>query len=223
MGSRRAFDTVAIVPARWQSRRAPNKNIAALGNKPLVEWTISAALASTLISHVVVTTDDARIMEIAAGFAGVDVIARPPELAKEDSDIWDAVRHAITGFDCRLVVLLQPTSPFRTAADIDEACRLRERGDGDAVVSVTRSPPDAAFSIGHAGRLRPITDGWVENGALWVLTAAAVHNRLDLYSNEAMVYAYPMPPERSIDIDTLAQLEAARAYLARGELGTAAA
>lgn len=205
------MSTLGLIPARGGSKGILRKNVREIAGKPLIAWTIEAALVTSGIDRVVVTTDDAEIAAVAERFGAEVPFLRPAELARDETPGIDPVLHAIgtlPGFS--RIVLLQPTSPLRRAADIAGALALA--ADGDAVVSVTlASHADWIFSVDDDGRLdtgtRPATARrqdiaarYVLNGAIYVSdTATLVESRSFL---RAGTRAYVMPPERSIDIDT---------------------
>jgi len=138
---------LGIVPARGGSKGIPGKNVRPLGGKPLLVHTAEAALAARRLTRVVLTTDDEGIAEIGRG-CGLEVpFLRPAELAMDDTPTLPVLQHVVTAlektgdrFDA--VCLLQPTSPFRRAGDIDGCIELLETADLDAVVSVLPVPPE---------------------------------------------------------------------------------
>ncbi len=138
---------LGIVPARGGSKGIPGKNVRPLGGKPLLVHTAEAALAARLLSRVVLTTDDERIAEVGRG-CGLEVpFLRPAELAMDDTPTLPVLQHAVaelekTGDRFDAVCLLQPTSPFRRAGDIDGCIELLESAGLDAVVSVLPVPPE---------------------------------------------------------------------------------
>jgi CMP-N,N'-diacetyllegionaminic acid synthase len=138
---------LGIVPARGGSEGIPGKNVRPLGGKPLLVHTAEAALAARLLSRVVLTTDDERIAEVGRG-CGLEVpFLRPAELAMDDTPTLPVLQHAVaelekTGDRFDAVCLLQPTSPFRRAGDIDGCIELLESAGLDAVVSVLPVPPE---------------------------------------------------------------------------------
>jgi CMP-N-acetylneuraminic acid synthetase len=130
---------VGVVPARAGSKRLLGKNMRLLQNRPLVQWVIETAKESSL-DHVLVTSDDEGVLALADRF-GVMTVRRPAHLAQDDSDIIDGVLHAIKELtiplkDSDAIVLLQPTSPFTRAEDINNACNLLQTSESDSVVSV---------------------------------------------------------------------------------------
>ena len=124
------ISVLAVVTARGGSKGVPGKNIRLLGGKPLIVWTIEAARASTRVNRVLLSTEDDEIARIGRD-AGAEVpFKRPAELAGDESSHPGVVLHALQwvkdhdGFSPEYVLVLQPTSPFRTAQDIDAAIEL---------------------------------------------------------------------------------------------------
>ena len=206
---------LGVVPARGGSKRVPNKNIADLGGKPLIAWTIEVALAAC--DKTIVTTDGANILCVSRTY-GADVLIRPPELARDDTPAHPVIVHVVEqypGFDC--VALLQPTSPFRTVEDVKAALEIFDQNDADSVISVKAfQNDDRLFKMGHANRLRPAAeknDLYEVNGAIYLIRTSHLLSGGDWY--DGIAYGYVMPADRSLDIDTHADLDAARAMLER--------
>lgn len=207
---------LGVITARGGSKRLPNKNTAMLGGRPLIAWSIE--VGKKCCDHLVLSTDS----EFIAGVAqqnGCDVIMRPPEL-RGDANHVDVVIHAAemaarTVGDFNAVMLLQPTSPFRTELDCENAKQVMGDTSADSVISVVEFPKDdTLFTLGHAGRLRGTRESdtiYTPNGAIYLVKWDFLLEKGDWYGSHA--YAYVMPPERSLDIDTHADFEAARAML----------
>jgi CMP-N,N'-diacetyllegionaminic acid synthase len=210
-------DVLALIPARSGSRGLPGKNIRSFHGRPLLHWTIAAARESGIAERIVVSTDDAAMAEIAqAGGAEIPFL-RPAELARDETPMLDAVLDALTkleadGWTADAVLLLQPTSPLRRAADIQAAAALL--GDFDAVVSVApvKQHPHWLQRIDETGRLQPyelapeaacrqeLPPVYMLNGAIYLVRTEAL--RRERTFRPARTRAYVMPPERSVDIDT---------------------
>ena len=171
---------LAVIPARGGSKRCPRKNIKDFRGKPLILWTIEAAQQSKYIDTLVVSTEDAEIKSVADPYCYV--IDRPQELATDTATNEDVMRHALAQYHhADIVVLLQPTSPLRLAADID-----------DCIKNCAVYVPSITFN----GQLK-------KNGAVYVCYAVWLAKG----GNFNMYYCYPhiMPDERSLDIDYLEQ------------------
>jgi len=136
---------LAIIPARGGSKGVPRKNIRLLGNKPLIEYTIDAAIEASVFEKIVVSTDDQEIA-IAAEKAGCKPpFIRPTELAQDDSTSISVVQHAINFFEQQnvffdAVCLLQPTTPFREKGFINKAINVFKETNSDSLISVLPVP-----------------------------------------------------------------------------------
>lgn len=169
---------LAVIPARGGSKRVPRKNLRQYRGKPLIQWAWEAGRESKYIDHIVLSSEDEEITELALSL-GQDLIShRPPELATDAASSEDVMRHVLSETPHDWIVLLQPTSPLRTAEDIDACIERAQMGDG--CISIDRS-------TGHA------------NGAVYVAKAEWIAKH-DFH--HAGLMRYPMDPERSLDIDT---------------------
>ena len=206
---------LALIPARGGSKGIPRKNIRLFDGKPLIAWSIEAAKKSPSVAAVVVSTEDEEIGDVARDF-GADVpFIRPRHLSEDGISGMDPVFHALgilKGFD--FVLLLQPTSPLRTAQDIEDIVKFRERLGVPAAVSVSQCKThpscvygrtrDERFELlsGHPfnGPRQVLPPVYVPNGALYLAECAWLEKNRSFVSEETG--AFLMPPERSIDIDT---------------------
>lgn len=212
---------LALIPARGGSKGLPGKNILCINERPLIDWTIVAAKAARCVDRLVLSSDDERIAACARE-AGCEVpFIRPADLATDTTAMIDVVLHALDqlpGYD--YVVLLQPTSPLRIAADIDAACLTLESRRTPACVSVSLvdQSPYWMCQIAADGRVIPLFGSemrgarrqdlpavYAPNGAVYVADIAWLRRTRTFITDETV--AYLMPPERSLDIDTAADLE----------------
>src|SRR5262245_42726679 len=137
---------LGLITARESSKRLPGKNLKPLCGKPLISYTIEAALASSRLDRVVVSTDGEEIAAVARRWGAEVPFLRPKELATDEASSVDVMVHTLSWFQRQenaspdALVLLQPTSPLRTATHIDEAIALYEARKADCVVAV--SEPD---------------------------------------------------------------------------------
>jgi len=222
---------LAIVPARGGSKGVPGKNILPVGGRPLIEWTVSEAKASRHIDRLVLSSDDDHIMAAALA-AGCEVpFRRDAALATDASSTIDVVLDALErlpGFD--LVMVLQPTSPLRTTADIDGALERLVASDAPACVSVSEAAnhPYWTFRLGGdaqdtlepfarpAGglplRRQDLPAAWCLNGAVYVAHADWFKVNRSFLSDRTL--GHPMPVERSLDIDTPEDVERLKQILA---------
>ncbi len=210
---------LAVIPARGGSKGVPRKNVRPLGGKPLIAWTIDAANKSRYIDRLILSSEDEEIISMARKCGCEVPFVRPAELSADDTPGIAPVLHAVRALEEEYdyLVLLQPTSPFRQAEDIDGAIRRCIESKADSCVSVTESEKHPAwmFYLTDSGRLTPVfnTAGeathrqqlepvYALNGAVYVVDIQTLLEREKLFFPDSTV-AYPMPPERSMDIDTL--------------------
>ena len=206
---------LAIVPARGGSKRLPRKNILNLNGKPLIAYSIEAGLQSKYIDKVIVTSDDEEILNVSKEF-GADIIKRPDELASDIATSFDAIKHTIENVDkYDYIILLQPTSPLRSAVQIDEAIDLLETKEANAVVSVCEmdhSPlwsntlPQDASMQGFLRdevlnkRSQDLEKYYRLNGAIYICKTDKLLEEESFLLKEN-IFAYVMDRESSIDID----------------------
>ena len=231
-------EVVAIVPARGGSKGVPNKNRRQVAGLPLISYTLRAASKATCLDRIVVTTDDPEIAEIARA-EGAEVVIRPPDISGDASPVIEAVRHALAaleaqdGFSPDVVVLLQPTSPFREPGDIDAAVKLYRDEHNRAVCSVYRcedNHPARMYRI-EAGRLvslfpdlaarrrQDLPPVFHRNGSLYVFGQREVESGQII--GEDMV-PYVMPPSSAVNIDTELDLVLMEAMLEQADEDPAA-
>jgi CMP-N-acetylneuraminic acid synthetase len=153
---------ICIIPARGGSKRLPRKNILTLVDKPLIAYTIIAAIESEVCDKIVVSTEDDEIAKVAKNY-GAEVIKRPKTLAEDHVKVVDVVYYTLkslpsnTKYD--ILTLLLPTSPLRNSKHIREAVNLFIESKADSLVSVTEypAPPFQAMIIEN-GYLKPLFD-----------------------------------------------------------------
>lgn len=236
MTAERPAGTLALIPARGGSKGVPQKNLRSVAGRPLLDWTIAAAVASKRVSRVVVSTDDPDIAQVAADCGAEVPFLRPASLATDEATTMGVVHHALEQLEPspELVVLLQPTSPLRTAADIDAAIELCIRNGGVSCVAVTEAAksPYWMYRMSHDARLQPVLEPpggtasrrqdlppvFVVNGALYVARADWVAGVDSFVAPDTV--GYVMPTERSLDIDTELDFVFLEALLERGNHAT---
>lgn len=221
--------TVAIIPARGSSKRLPRKNLRLLGGHPLIVYSIRAALAAKCVESVFVSTEDDEIAEVALRY-GAQVIRRPQELAIDEVGNADVVRHAIESIQglrrFQSIAVLQPTSPFRSADDVDFSLELLVRSDVKSVMTITtvEHHPAKCVTLDH-GIVSPYTTRgdmeaqtqtlptvYRQNGAVYTI-GVFDFLRFQRLCVEPCA-AYIMPAERSLDIDTELDFRFAECLLA---------
>lgn len=222
---------LAIIPARGGSKGILRKNLAPLGGRPLLAWTVTAALESGCFDRVIVSTDDAEIAAVARDTGAEVPFLRPAELARDDTPSLAVVMHlvqslATQGWEAETITLLQPTSPFRTGTNIRVCHELWLQNKASAGVSVVEceTHPAWAFVQDETGRLHPFLSGamptrrqdlqpaYRPNGAIFMITRTRLDGGGTFYGPDTL--AYVMPPEQSLDIDTPWDLHLARLIVA---------
>jgi CMP-N-acetylneuraminic acid synthetase len=210
---------VGVIPARGGSKAIPRKNIALLGDRPLLAYTAAAAADAQSLDRVILSTDSPEIADVGQAH-GLEVpFLRPAELAEDTTPILPVLLNLldwleVDGDRVEAIVLLQPTSPFRSAADIDGAVELFRRHNADSVVTVIPVPhqfnPVSVMSM-VGGRLLPFMPGpptlrrqekpevFARNGPAVLVVSPRILREGRLYSDAT--YGYEMPSHRSIDID----------------------
>jgi len=207
---------LAIIPARGGSKGLPRKNIRPLHGLPLVVWTIREAKKSKYIDRLILSSEDEEIISIAEEYGCEVPFVRPQELAEDETTGMDVIFHAmeqVPGYD--LIVLLQPTSPLRTVADIDVCIKICHHRNAPACVTVTKveKHPLWMYYLRDDDTLTPvITDknmpqrrqdlpsAFVLNGAVYVGEREFLLRNKSYFYHETI--AHIMPRERSVDIDS---------------------
>ena len=206
---------LAIIPARGGSKRLPRKNLLDLCGKPLIAWSIEAALKSKYISKVIVSSDDEEILNIAKEYKA-DFIKRPDELASDTATTFDALKHTLENVEkYDYVVLLQPTSPLRTEKHIDEAIELLKEKNADAIISVCEVEHSPLWSntldenLDMSNFLRDevlnkrsqdLPKYYRLNGAIYICKTDKLLENKGFFLKEN-IYAYKMNKKHSVDID----------------------
>lgn len=213
---------LGIIPARGGSKGLPRKNLKQVRGKPLIAWTIEEGKKSAYIDRLILSSEDEEIIRV-AGLHGCEVpFRRPVELAKDSTPGIEPVLHAleqVPGYD--YVVLLQPTSPLRTSADIDGCIEKCTGSRAPACVTVTKCQqhPFLMYFTDSLGNLVPVLpesaefhrrqdypDVFLLNGAVYVAETAWLTKNKTFVAQDTR--GYEMPAERSVDIDSEADLQA---------------
>jgi CMP-N-acetylneuraminic acid synthetase len=216
---------LAIIPARGGSKDVPRKNVRLLNEKPLIVHTIEGALKSKFLDKIYVSTEDKEIAEISQK-AGVDVIDRPVELAADHSLTLDAIRHAADflkgqGYLPDVIVILQPTSPLRSAETIDSAIKifLKNFNTYDSLVPLYPIEgkigkikneiykPEYALGLGR----QKVERMYRECGTIFLLKTDLVMKKKDFGEK---IYPFIIEDEREAhDIDTINDFIEAECFL----------
>ena len=220
---------LALIPARGGSKGIKDKNIYDLCGKPLISYTIEAALGSQYIDDAIVTTNSQKIADVALKYGASVPFLRPDELAQDTSPSIEALMHAIdtlhnAGRDFDVVVWLQPTSPLRTSEDIDAAIEEFFRMGRQPLTSVSpvSDHPLLIRKMDEDGRLIKMLDisstcrrqdmppYYRVDGAIYIYNAAELSLNTSL--NDACV-PYVMQKNHTVDIDELSDIYLTKYYL----------
>jgi N-acylneuraminate cytidylyltransferase/CMP-N,N'-diacetyllegionaminic acid synthase len=218
---------LAIVPARGGSKGLPGKNVRPLCGKPLIAHTIEAAKGSRSITRVVVSTDDEEIAAVTRAHGGEIPFLRPAELATDTSPAIDTYVYTADRLGAEELVVLLPTAPLRTSADIDAAVDLFKAKKADSVISYYEAPhpvhwhkyldaqgrPEDVIAGAALANRQEVRPAYLPNGAIYVFRMALLKEKRTYHSDRT--YAYVMPRERSVDIDTLDDFELAELLMKR--------
>lgn len=223
---------LALIPARGGSKGIKDKNIYPLHGKPLIAYSIECAKNSKYIDNVVVSTDSTKIAEVAEKYGASAPFLRPAELASDTAKSIDAIIHAIRwleehGEKFDIFVLLQPTSPLRTAEDIDGALeKFVANGEKSLVaVSLVADNPILMRTINPDGTMEKMLDlqstvrrqdmknYYRVNGSIYINKISEINANTSLNDN---VIPYIVKPENAVDIDEKKDLVLAEWYLGQG-------
>lgn len=214
---------IGLITARGGSKGVPRKNIRELAGKPLIAWTIEEALKSQELDRVIVSTEDKEIASISRQYGAEVPFVRPLELALDASSHVEVIMHAIDWlaeheqYEMEHVALLQPTSPFRIAEDIDGAIQFAREKNAKSVIGMMEAPshPVCLRRMDDEGlllelsaaqeesrlRRQVLEDVYAFNGALYVFRVDSFRECLTFRPYQE-TYGYKMPTERSWEIDT---------------------
>ena len=207
---------IAVITARGGSKGLKGKNIKPLSNKPLIAWTIEAALQAESIDRTIVDTDCKKIADIAVNYGAEVPFLRPAKLATDSASTSEVMLHLIDkmGFESEIIVLLQPTSPLRTHLHIDEAYEIFQRGDSETLISITpldKSPLwsfwiddhrlRSVFEDQSSLRRQDLRQAYAPNGAIYIFNVDSFKINKKFILHDSMFYL--MKKNESIDIDDL--------------------
>lgn len=213
---------LAIIPARGGSKGLSGKNIKLLNGKPLIAYTIEEAKKSKYINEIHVSSDDKEILSIANKFGVETKFIRPSELALDSSKAIDTYLFCLDKYNTEynasfdVVVILQPTSPLRKVEDIDNSILLFINKNADSIITYTEEEHPVSWHkyVDNEGIISSIFNdeedstknrqeyrkSYYPNGAVYVFKSELIRKKRYFSEN---TYAYIMPRNRSVDIDTI--------------------
>ena len=229
---------LAVIPARGGSKGLPGKNLRPFAGLPLIAHSILFARLCPEIDQLVVSTDSAQITEAARSYGAEVPFLRPAELAKDETTLWEVVRHAVARCEelARLkfdrVLLLDPTSPAREPADLAGAIRrLSEIPAADGVIGVSRPDfnpiwhcvveqngwmTDLMKEGSRFDRRQEVQPVYRINGSLYLWQADFVRNQKESWRRGGRYLIYETPEIRAMSIDTLEEFEKAELLVKGG-------
>lgn len=229
------MSVLAVIPARGGSKGVPRKNIRPFCGKPLIAWTIEAALAAPSIAQVIVSTDDAEIAEVARKYGDLVPFMRPADLATDTAQTLPVVQHAVAqaenaGMKVSVVVLLQPTTPLRQAKDIELGIQKIQSSGADSVVSVVEVGGNHPFRmkriVGDDVLVNFIDQGfedmrprqslppvYIREGSIYIARRDVVMKQNTMVGKNAR--ALVIPPSQTINIDNALDFEMAEILFSR--------
>lgn len=217
------MEILALIPARGGSKRIPQKNIKIFSGNPLLAYTVKASLNSSLLTRVVLTTDDEEIRKIGLSMGLEAPFLRPKELAEDDTPSLPVIMHAVKfleeneNYRPDIIVILQTTSPLRTSTHIDDAVKIFLESKADSLVSVTEVPhnmnPYSVMKLQKNGTIKPFLKYdennnlsqkkpvfYARNGAaIYICTYNCLLKKKSLYGEK--IVPFFMSKEESFDID----------------------
>lgn len=222
-------DFLAIIPARAGSKGIKEKNIQLIGNKPMIQYTIEAALEIFSIENILISSNDQKVLNIAEAIGLKIPFVRPNELSTDTADTADVIMHSLEWFYSEYkkypknFLLLQPTSPFRSSKDIISAINLFNQSDSKTLISASdpiqhpgdfiTKTKDGIFERVDIGRGKSDRQSYPEalfiDGGIYISETNYFIKTKDLIGEKPEIYK----PEQfnAIDIDSPFDLELARA------------
>ncbi len=220
---------LGVIPARGGSKRLPNKNILDCGGKPLIAHSIEAAAMARRLTSVVFSTESEQIRDVALAHGADAPFLRPPELATDQCRNIDVILHALDwcqaerGWEFDAVVLLQPTSPLRTATHIDEAIEVFLRNEPETLASVIgpikkRQPTLMRRADGEDEVMEVLPHHPDEyfryNASIYIASVAYVRRNRSIHGARSSYY---IMPSTCVDVDIADDLAIADFLLRRNQ------
>ena len=212
---------IAIIPARGSSKRIPDKNIRPLNGKPMIAYTIAAALESGLFERVVVSTDSPKIAEVARHYEAEVPFLRNENLADDFTPVSAVTVDALLQLDpagdkFASVAQLMPNCPLRTAADVTDSHKQFEKTSAESQISVVRygwqnpwwamhlnerHELEPVFKEQMAARSQDLSELYCPTGAIWWARTKALRQTKTFHLENRT--GWEIPSQRGIDVDTL--------------------
>jgi CMP-N,N'-diacetyllegionaminic acid synthase len=214
----------AIIPARGGSKGIPRKNLYPLKGKPLIQYTIEAAQQSKYIKEIIISTEDQEILSFCRSLGLICDYERPKELTQDGSSMIDVILDVIPHVSFKDIILLQPTSPLRTAIDIDKSIEMYTGNKTNSLISVNKmkeSPFNCIYKDDDKIKFLRKSDScnrqdfqgeyYFINGAIYIFDVIWFYNNRKFVDDNTLLYE--MPYCRSIDVDYPEDLKIAEILL----------
>jgi len=218
------YNLLAVIPARGGSKRLSKKNIIDFFGKPLIYYSVEAAIESNIFSEIVVSSEDDEILNLVSKLENISLLKRPNYLATDESSVMDVVNHVLDIKDDNYdyVFIILPSTPMRDKRDLKNAYNVLIKKKPNAIISVFESPFPFIYSFyideGYLYRYFPksfVTQSqkapkcYIDNGGFYALRPDFIRKK-----NYCPPYTIPyiMPFWKSIDINTKEDLEVAKAF-----------
>jgi CMP-N,N'-diacetyllegionaminic acid synthase len=220
---------IALIPAKKSSTRLKNKNLKILNGKPLIYFSIVAALKSKYITRVIVSTDSQLIAKKSLSFGAEVPFIRPKAISKKDSSIKDVCNHALRFLEKKEkikvpeIMILQPTSPLRTTKDIDDSIRLYQKETKtEYLTSFTKTKPFEWLFYKRGKKFfyqiskkkiknsQYLDQAYILTGSIYIMSRKIIFGKKFDFKK---VVGIEIPNERSIDIDNANDFSLAESYL----------
>ncbi|MDA9559276.1 acylneuraminate cytidylyltransferase family protein [Alphaproteobacteria bacterium] len=215
---------LAIIPARRGSKEIKGKNIKIFNGKPLIAWTIEVLQKSKKIDHIIISTDDEKVVNICKNYNIFIPALRPKRLCKDNSLAIDVYKYCIKEYikstkkSINNFLVALPTSPLRTIKDINNSIKIFEESKPDSLISCTKNntPVEWLLKINKGNKIKKIfneinkknnynrqgtVESYIPNGSIYIFNYQKLLKNKSFYSNNTS--AYIMPEERSVDIDNI--------------------
>jgi N-acylneuraminate cytidylyltransferase len=211
---------LALITARKGSKRIPRKNVRLLGGKPLVKWTIDLSQSIDDINETLVSTDDEKVFEVSEKSGCLVPWLRPPELSSDEAKSVDVALHAVDWYEQNRekvdgLLLLQPTTPFRTKSAVQEGINLFQKSSGKTVLGVSKTHDHPMWTFKKDGeylshyfegrglevRSQCLPEALVVNGSFYLISPHLLREHRSFFGPNTLPLIIDSSQE-ALDIDT---------------------
>ncbi len=221
----------AVIPARKNSKGIKHKNLQKIGQRPMLQYTLEAAKTSRFLDYIILSSDDPEAISLAGRSAIPAPFIRPDELSRDNSKSDDVFIHALNWYKAEFdsypdnIVALQPTSPFRTGMDIDNAIKQYKNVKTNSLISVSEATqhPSDCITLDDRGRITRVQlevdktkvgrqayqQAYFIDGGIYISSVRRFLQERTMFDNHSAIYI--VNRSHAIDVDHLFDLEIARA------------